>query len=182
MAPQLNCPTAHQRCDRRHGSRLQAEAVPGASRDGRRRAHAGHNQRIPRRLPASDRNRQQGSERQLIPWREPPWRLRPRACRRSRERQGRDSYAAIRLKRRVVEVDRCAREGAWDRAPVSRSTAKRGRPAVQKAGLQTKKAQAAKLETRKRQAGAGNDPSMRAKQAKSSKVSSLEEPDKSIQR
>jgi hypothetical protein len=39
---------------------------------------------------------------------------------------------------------------------------------------------AAKLETRKRQAGAGNDPgaSMRAKQAKSSKVSSLQEPDK----
>ena len=46
--------------------------------------------------------------------------------------------------------------------------AKRGRPV------------AAKLETRKRQAGAGNDPgaSMRAKQAKSSKVSSLQEPDK----
>src|SRR4029450_144359 len=39
--------------------------------------------------------------------------------------------------------------------------AKRGRPAVQKAGL---KVQAAKLETRKPQAGAGNDPSMRAKQ------------------
>jgi hypothetical protein len=58
--------------------------------------------------------------------------------------------------------------------------AKRGRPAVQKAGLYTKKAQAAKLETRKRQAGAGNDPgaSMRAKQVKSSKVSSFEEPDK----
>jgi hypothetical protein len=55
--------------------------------------------------------------------------------------------------------------------------AKRGRPAVQKAGLKT---QAAKLETRKPQAGAGNDPgaSMRAKQAKSSKVSSLQEPDK----
>jgi hypothetical protein len=53
--------------------------------------------------------------------------------------------------------------------------AKRGRPAVQKAGL---KAQAAKLETRKPQAGAGNDPSMRAKQAKSSKVSSLGAPDK----
>jgi hypothetical protein len=36
------------------------------------------------------------------------------------------------------------------------------------------------LETRKRQAGAGNDPSasMRAKQAKSSTLSSLEEPDK----
>jgi hypothetical protein len=46
--------------------------------------------------------------------------------------------------------------------------AKRGRPA------------AAKLETRKRQAGAGNDPGapMRAKQAKSSKVSSLEAPEK----
>ena len=40
---------------------------------------------------------------------------------RSRERQGRNPYAAIRFKRRVVEVDRCAREGAWDRAPVSRS-------------------------------------------------------------
>ena len=52
---------------------------------------------------------------------------------------------------------------------------KRGRPAVQKAGL---KAQAAKLETTKRQAAAGNDPSMRAKQAKSSKVSSLGEPNK----
>jgi hypothetical protein len=48
--------------------------------------------------------------------------------------------------------------------------AKRGRPA------------AAKLETRKPQAGAANDPgaSMRAKQAKSSKVSSLEEPDKHV--
>jgi hypothetical protein len=56
--------------------------------------------------------------------------------------------------------------------------AKRGRPAVQKAGLQTKKAQAAKSETTKRQAGAGNDPSMRAKPAKSSKVSSLGAPDK----
>jgi hypothetical protein len=56
--------------------------------------------------------------------------------------------------------------------------AKRGRPAVQKAGLQTKKAQAAKSETTKRQVGAGNDPSMRAKQAKSSKVSSLGAPDK----
>jgi hypothetical protein len=53
--------------------------------------------------------------------------------------------------------------------------AKRGRPAVQKAGL---KAQAAKLETRKPQAGAGNDPSMRAKQAKASKVSGLGAPDK----
>ena len=58
--------------------------------------------------------------------------------------------------------------------------AKRGRPAVQKAELKTKKAQAAKLDTRKRQAGAGNDPgaSMPAKQVKSSKLSSVEEPDK----
>ncbi len=62
--------------------------------------------------------------------------------------------------------------------------AKRGRPAVQKAGLQTKKLQAAKLETRKRQTGAGNDPgaSMRAKQTKSSNVSSLEKSRTSIQR
>ena len=77
--------------------RLQAEALPRASRDGRRRAHAGHNQRIPRRLPAGDRKRQQGCERQLIPWRQPPRRLRLRACGRSRERQGRDPSAAIRL-------------------------------------------------------------------------------------
>jgi hypothetical protein len=57
--------------------------------------------------------------------------------------------------------------------------AKRGRPTVQKAGLQTKKTQAAKSETRKRQAGAGSDPgaSMPATQAKSSKVSRLQEPD-----
>jgi hypothetical protein len=55
--------------------------------------------------------------------------------------------------------------------------AKRSRPTVRKAGL---KAQAAKLETRKRQAGTGNDPgaSMRAKQAKSSNVSSVAAPDK----
>ena len=53
--------------------------------------------------------------------------------------------------------------------------AKRSRPTVRKAGL---KAQAAKLETGKRQAGAGNDPSMRAKQAKSSNVSSVAAPDK----
>jgi hypothetical protein len=53
--------------------------------------------------------------------------------------------------------------------------AKRGRPAVQKAAL---KAQAAKSETTKRQAGASNDPSMRVKQANSSKVSSLRAPAK----
>ena len=44
-------------CDRGHGPRLQAEAVPGASRDGRCRVHAGHHQRIPRRLPTIDRKR-----------------------------------------------------------------------------------------------------------------------------
>ena len=55
--------------------------------------------------------------------------------------------------------------------------AKRGRPTVRKAGL---KAQVAKSETRKRQAGTGNDPgaSVRAKQAKSSKVSSVAAPDR----
>jgi hypothetical protein len=50
-----------------------------------------------------------------------------------------------------------------------------GRPAVQKAGLSAKKTQAAKSETTKRQAGAG-DASMRAKQAKPSKASSLGAP------
>ena len=53
--------------------------------------------------------------------------------------------------------------------------AKRGRPAVQKAGLKT---QTAKSETTKRQAGAGNDASTRAKQAKPSKVSNLGAPAK----
>jgi hypothetical protein len=51
-----------------------------------------------------------------------------------------------------------------------------GRPAVQKAGLSAKKTQAAKPETTKRQAGADNDASMRAKQAKPSKASSLGAP------
>jgi hypothetical protein len=63
----------------------------------------------------------EGGERQLIPWRQPPRRLRPRACRRCRERQGRDPSAAIRRKRGAVEVDRYAREGARGRAPLSRS-------------------------------------------------------------
>jgi hypothetical protein len=45
-----------------------------------RRVHAWRNQRIPRRLPAVDRKRQQGSERQLISLRKPPRRLRLRAC------------------------------------------------------------------------------------------------------
>ena len=51
--------------------------------------------------------------------------------------------------------------------------AKRGRPAVQKAAS---KAPAAKSETRKPQADAGNDASTRAKQATPSKVSSLAAP------
>ena len=77
-------------CHWGHGSPLQAEALPRASRNGRRRAHAGHHQCIPRRLPAGDRKRQQGRERQLISWRQPPRRLRPRARDRSGQRQGRN--------------------------------------------------------------------------------------------
>src|SRR5437879_521006 len=107
--------------DRRHGSWLQVEALSRASRHGRRRTHAGDNQRIPRRLPAGDRKRQQGCERQLVSWRQPARRLRPRARGRSREPQGRDPSGAIRLEHRAVEVDRCAREGTRDRPPVPRS-------------------------------------------------------------
>ena len=52
--------------------------------------------------------------------------------------------------------------------------AKRGMPAVQKAGLQTKKAQAAILETGKHQADARREPdASMAKQAQSSKVSGV---------
>src|SRR6516162_6352167 len=92
-----------------------------ASHDGRCRVHAGHNQRIPRRLSAIDRSRPQGGERQLISRREPPRRLWPRACHRSRERQGGDPSAAIRRKRSAVEVGRCARDRAWGRPAISRS-------------------------------------------------------------
>ena len=58
--------------------------------------------------------------------------------------------------------------------------AKRGRTNVQKAGLQTKNAQEAGLETKKRRLGMRNNPgaTIRAKLAKSSKVSSLQDPDK----
>ena len=79
---------------------------------------------------------------------EPPRRLRPRASRRSRERQGHDPFAAICGQRRAVEVDRCAREGAWDGRPYrdrdpphvgpidgKEYIAKRGLPIVRKAGL-----------------------------------------------
>ena len=57
---------------------------------------------------------------------------------------------------------------------------KRGRTNVQKAGLQTKNAQEAGLETKKRQLGMRNNSSatIRAESEKSSKVSSLQEPDK----
>jgi hypothetical protein len=53
---------------------------------------------------------------------------------------------------------------------------KRGRTNVQKAGLQTKKAQQARLETKKRRLGARNDPgaTFSAKPARSSKVSGLQ--------
>ena len=58
--------------------------------------------------------------------------------------------------------------------------AKRGRTNVQKAGLQTKNAQEAGLETKKRRLGMRNNPgaTIRAESAKSSKVSSLQDPDK----
>ncbi len=58
--------------------------------------------------------------------------------------------------------------------------AKRGRTNVQKAGLQTKNAQETGFETKKRRLGVRNDPrsTIRAKPAKSSKVSGLQEPDK----
>ena len=57
---------------------------------------------------------------------------------------------------------------------------KRGRTNVQKAGLQTKNAQEAGLETKKRQLDMRNNPgaTVRAESAKSSKVSSLQDPDK----
>jgi hypothetical protein len=58
--------------------------------------------------------------------------------------------------------------------------AKRGLADVQKAGLQTKSAQKPRLETKKRKLAARNDPdrTKRAKPAKSSKVSSLQNPGK----
>jgi len=57
---------------------------------------------------------------------------------------------------------------------------KRGRTNVQKAGLQTKNAQEAGLETKKRQLDMRNNPgaTVRAESAKSSKVSSVQDPDK----
>ncbi len=57
---------------------------------------------------------------------------------------------------------------------------KRGRTNMQKAGLQTKKAQEAELETKKRRLGMRSNPgaTIRAKSVKSSKVSSLQDPDK----
>jgi hypothetical protein len=57
---------------------------------------------------------------------------------------------------------------------------KRGRTSVQKAGLQTKNAQETGLETKKRQLGMRNNSgaTIRAESAKSSKVSSVQDPDK----
>ena len=58
--------------------------------------------------------------------------------------------------------------------------AKRGRTNVQKAGLQTKNSQETGSETKKRRLGIPNNPgaTIRAESAKSSKVSSLQDPDK----
>jgi hypothetical protein len=44
----------------------------------------------------------------------------PCACSRYRERQGRDAFRAIYFKRDLVEVDRRARQGIWDRETLSR--------------------------------------------------------------
>jgi hypothetical protein len=57
---------------------------------------------------------------------------------------------------------------------------KRGQASVQKAGLQSKDAQTARLETKKHRLAARNDPgaTKRLKPAKSSKVSSLLKPGK----
>src|SRR5439155_8782144 len=85
------------------------------------RAAARHHQRVPRRLPSVDRNRAEGRNRQILPWREFPWRLRPRACGRYRERQGRDPGAAMGLHRKALEMDRRARQGIWNRTALSRS-------------------------------------------------------------
>ena len=49
-------------CHRRHGSRLQAEALSCASRARLRRAYAGHNERVPRRLSSIARRRPEGRE------------------------------------------------------------------------------------------------------------------------
>ena len=92
---------------------FKLQAPPRTSRHGRRRADARLNERISGRLSAVDRKRQQGRERQLISRREPPRRLRPRSCGRSRKRQRGHPISAICLEPRAVEVDRCARERAW---------------------------------------------------------------------
>jgi hypothetical protein len=57
---------------------------------------------------------------------------------------------------------------------------KRGRTNMQKTGLQTKQAQEAELETKKRRLGMRSNPgkTIRAESAKSSKVSSLQNSDK----
>ena len=75
--------------DRRHGSGFQAEAVSDAARRRRSRPVAWHHQRLPRRLSPIDRERTQGGQRQVLSWRQLPWRLRPRACGGYRQRQWR---------------------------------------------------------------------------------------------
>ena len=72
--------------NRRHGSKLQDQALSCASGDGRSRACAGNHERVPRRLPSIDRQRPpEGRVQRILSWRELARRLWPRACRRSRE-------------------------------------------------------------------------------------------------
>ena len=74
--------------DRRHGSELQVEALLYALRGRAGRTATRHHQRVPRRLPSIDRNRPEGRNRPVLPRRQFPWRLWPRACGRYRERKG----------------------------------------------------------------------------------------------
>jgi hypothetical protein len=57
----------------------------------------------------------------IVPWRQPARRLWTRACRRRRERQGRDARRTLDHNRPVVEVDRRERPAIWDWEAISRS-------------------------------------------------------------
>ena len=59
----------------------------------------------------SNRKRPEGGNRPVLPWRQYPWRLWPRACGRHCERQGQQPRAAMGLHRKALEVDRRERQG-----------------------------------------------------------------------
>ena len=100
---------------------LQAETLLYALRGGTGRTATRHHQRVPRRLPSIDRHRPQGRNRPILPWRQFPRRLWPRACGRHRERQGQQPRAAMGLHRKALEMDRRARQGFWNRTSLSQS-------------------------------------------------------------